>query len=347
MLMIIITAHFAARAHLASVGCRRRGSPMPRRRKQVSFFDVEQGGKQWRPKAPISEGVASAADDAAADRPAVAGLDDRDENREHNSNSSRTHSALGDSIVNTADSDDDNDNHRSRGGDEDGPAERYIRTKDVRGDTVPANELLRASRTGPESTRKPNEGNITIMFGNWGAMPSANPKLRRRVIEQLAHCPAQILLLAECDKEMEAVLTNKGCAPGEASTGAAQGPAAAVAEAECASLVRRPSYEFLTLRGKEEHSLCVAARANVCIQVMLKHWERRLDGTYKKSKGGPRKCAYTRVMVAQIEFDEPNAHFGREITVCVVHLHHMTAKKQQGVASPRHGGSFGRGWQAC
>ena len=115
---------------------------MPRRRKQVSFFDVEQGGKQWRPKALISEGVASAADDAAADRPAVAGLDDRDENREHNSNSSRTHSALGDSIVNTADSDDDNDNHRSRGGDEDGPAERYIRTKDVRGDIVPANAFF-------------------------------------------------------------------------------------------------------------------------------------------------------------------------------------------------------------
>ena len=168
------------------------------------------------------------------------------------------------------------------------------------------------------------------MFGNWGALPSANPLLRRRVVEQLQYCPAQILLLAECDKEMEAVLKQKGCAPGAASTGAAQGSAAAVAEAECASLVRRASYEFLTLRGREEHSLCVAARANVCRQVVLKYWERRLDGQYKTRSNGKLKNAYTRVMVAQIEFDNTNAHFGKEITVCVVHMHHMTAKQQKG-----------------
>ena len=67
------------------------------------------------------------------------------------------------------------------------------------------------------------------MFGNWGALPSQNPALRRRVVEQLQHCPAQILFLAECDMEMETVLKKRGCAPGAASTGAAQGSAAAAA----------------------------------------------------------------------------------------------------------------------
>ena len=136
--------------------------------------------------------------------------------------------------------------------------------------------------------------------------------------------------MAECDKEVESVLKQGGCAPGVASTGAAQGSAAAAAEAECASLVRRASYEFLTLRGREEHSLCVAARANVCRQVVLKYWERRLDCQYKNQSNGQTKNAYTRVMVAQIEFDEPNAHFGKENTVCVVHMHYNMAKRQQG-----------------
>ena len=313
---------------------------MPRRPKRVSFFDADQGGKQWRPKEVVSQGAAIAADEAAAEGPAVAGLGcktegDKHENSDQDSNSSGPHSVLGDSNTDNTDGDDD---HRSRGGSEDGPAELYMRTRDVRGDTVPANEILRSSRSGAEGSRKANEGNITCMFGNWGALPSANPALRRRVVEQLQHCPAQILILAECDMEMETILKKRGCAPGVASRGAAEGSAAAVAVAECASLVRRASYEFLTLRGREEHSLCVAARANVCSRVVLKYWERRLDGKYKKPSSGPTKNAYTRVMVARIEFDEPNAHFGKEITVCVVHMHHMTAKKQPG-------GGFRDSWE--
>ena len=162
------------------------------------------------------------------------------------------------------------------------------------------------------------------MFGNWGALPSAtSPALRWRVVEQLKHCLAQILLLAECDKEMEAILREKGCPPGT--------------DAECDSLAKRASYEFLTIRGKEEHSLCVAARANVCRRVELKYWERRLDGRYKVFRSDLTKNAYTRVMIAEIEYDEPNAHFGTEITVCVVHLHHRTAKRESG-------GGFRESW---
>ena len=276
----------------------------------------------------------------ASQGPAVAGLDcmtegDKHEGNEHDSIDSGLRSVVGDSNADSADGDDD---LRNREGSEDGPAESYVRTRDVRGDTVPADQILRSSRCA-ESVRRANEGNITCMFGNWGALPSQSPALRRRVVEQLQHCPAQILLFAECDREMETVLQKRGCAPGAASTGAEGGSAAAVAEAECASLVRRASYEFLTLRGREEHSLCVAARANVCSQVKLKYWERRVDGTYKSRPGRPKKNAYTRVMVAQIEFDEPNAHFGREITVRVVHMHYMMAKRQSG-------GGFRESWSS-
>ena len=120
---------------------------------------------------------------------------------------------------------------------------------------------------------------MTWMFGNWGPLPSTDPTLRRRVEAQLLHAPAQIILLAECDAEMEALLRRKGHA------------ASAVAEADCPALDRRASYEFLTLRGKEDSSLCVAARANVCKQVNLKYWERRNDGHYKVKADGPTKLA--------------------------------------------------------
>ena len=42
-------------------------------------------------------------------------------------------------------------------------------------------------------------------------------------------------------------------------------------------------------------------------------------------------------MIAEIEYDEPNAHFGTDITVCVVHLHHRTAKRESG-------GGFKESW---
>ena len=107
---------------------------MLRCRKRVSFYDADQGGLQRRPKEVVSQGAAIAADEAAAEGPAVAGLGcktegDKHENNDQDSNSSGPRSVLGDSIVDTSDGDDD---HRSRGGSEDGLADLYMRTRDVR-----------------------------------------------------------------------------------------------------------------------------------------------------------------------------------------------------------------------
>ena len=66
-----------------------------------------------------------------------------------------------------------------------------------------------------EAERPDYVGNLSAMFGNWGAMPSEgkNAAQRCRVKLQLRHCPARILRLAECEEQVEAILQRQGKPP--------------------------------------------------------------------------------------------------------------------------------------
>ena len=44
----------------------------------------------------------------------------------------------------------------------------------------------------------------------------------------------------------------------------------------------RPQFQFLTLRGREEGSLLIAARSNVYSEMKLLLWERATDGKHQK-----------------------------------------------------------------
>ena len=126
---------------------------------------------------------------------------------------------------------------------------------------------------------------------------------------------------------MEAILAEKGARPGEAPA-----VAGAAVAGKCSQLEERASYQFMTLRGKEPLSLCIAARTNMCRAMELVYWNRLHDGRYRTNMG--LRDAYTRVMVAQMSFWDPVAWIGTEHSVCVVHLHRMTAKRQKGGGFP-------------
>ena len=123
---------------------------------------------------------------------------------------------------------------------------------------------------------------------------------------------------------MEQILRRTG-EPRPAGGDAPAAAGASTSAGDCPALRQRPAYEYLTLRGNEELSLCIAARANLCKQVDLVYWERRVDGTYK-TESGKWKDGHTRIMVAELTFDATFATFGDKARVCAVHLHRGTAK---------------------
>jgi hypothetical protein len=83
------------------------------------------------------------------------------------------------------------------------------------------------------------------------------------------------------------------------------------------------------MRGKEKHSLLIAARANLVNKMTLKKWTKRHDGTF----GTKQMDAFSRILIVELEFEQPVGRLGTNIAFCNVHLHHDTAKRVQRCAS--------------
>ena len=156
-------------------------------------------------------------------------------------------------------------------------------------------------------------GNIGVMFGNWGRVPS-NRQKRERVELQLKNCPAQILCLAEAQECVDALLRSPSLTPSPAVAGDPDDSSAVADE-----LASRPGFEYLTIRGREECSILVAVRATMARSLTCLHWERRFEGEEKKKK------RYSRCMVCRVVFDKSIGHFGNEMVLMVVHMHNVLA----------------------
>ena len=132
---------------------------------------------------------------------------------------------------------------------------------------------------------------------------------------QLKNCPAQILCLAEAQECVDALLRSPP--PLTPSAAVAGDPDDSSADAD--ALASRPGFEYLTIRGREECSILVAARATMARSLTCLHWERRFEGRSK------RKQLYSRCMVCRVVFDKSIGHFGNEIVLMVVHMHNVLA----------------------
>ena len=234
-----------------------------------------------------------------------------DERHETQSVPSIFHTLAGDSVVS------ENELDEEAGGGSGSPPQHAIREstqREVVTDTIPR-QTFSERRAAFSSKRKDNEGNMSVMFGNWGSMPSETKSgaQRRRVDLQLRHNPALVVVLAECEDSMESILQRPGKrAPQDPGALAAAGASAAEGESssndvpdvcaarvppqpgDCPSLQKRAEYEYLTLRGSEPKSLCIAARASVCSSLGLLHWDRHVDGTYMTHTAAGKKEAQGR-----------------------------------------------------
>ena len=57
--------------------------------------------------------------------------------------------------------------------------------------------------------------------------------------------------------------------------------------------------------------------------------KRSVDGHYRTARWNKQE-ALSRIMVAEVSFDQTYAHFGSKVRVCAVHLHRDTAKNYRG-----------------
>ena len=128
-----------------------------------------------------------------------------------------------------------------------GPDDLQRRQSVVR-DTVPPLSFIerRVAEVGAE--RNDNVGDLSVMFGNWGAMPSEenNAAQRRRVELQLRHCLAHILRLAECEEQVEAILQTPGKPPPPPRPTASPSTRCPAAEAVAGSYSPQPSTRATT-----------------------------------------------------------------------------------------------------
>jgi len=162
-------------------------------------------------------------------------------------------------------------------------------------------------------------GNCGWAFGNGGAR--AKNKDKQAYIDKLMkRLPAQILGLAECDHDTELMLRQPGEPSGENS---------AWLEGIEATLAR-PSYEYLTIRGSEKHSLLLGVRRNNCRSLQLKEFVVRDEGTYQRQGAKTKVPARTRALIAEVSTNNNVGFIGDTHTVMVVHLHFTVAKAMQG-----------------
>ncbi len=108
-----------------------------------------------------------------------------------------------------------------------------------------------------------------------------------------------VIGLAECQGESERLLRE----PGVAGVGKPRGKPAK-------SLLERDSWEYLTLRGREESSVLIGIRKQMGSALELLFWDRRFEGKYKRRSGRGKADAYSRCLIAKVTLDQNVGFFG-------------------------------------
>ena len=170
------------------------------------------------------------------------------------------------------------------------------------------------NKQGPYNSRE-DVGCMSVMSGNWGGNRS-NAEVNERINADVKRGPAMIVLLQEAQPELTLVLTS---------------PAVAGDPGHKDPLFRRTAFQYDCVMGTETgNTLLVASRYNLTKSLTKILWVKRKDGEYKQRT--KTKTANSRILVAGIEFNQPvSGH--RCLTVCNVHFHHLTAKKNSGFAT--------------
>ena len=165
-------------------------------------------------------------------------------------------------------------------------------------------------------------GNCVWAFANGGAR--AKDKAKQEFLDKLMkRLPSQIIGLAECDAETEQMLR----APGEEKQVKRD-----ESEKCIDATLARPSFQYLTIRGSEPHSILLGVRKNFCRKLRLREFVVREEGHYQRSGNGPKRKlpAVTRALIADVETDNNVGFIGHTHTVMVVHLHFTVAKGASG-----------------
>ena len=169
-------------------------------------------------------------------------------------------------------------------------------------------------------------GNIGFFFGNFGLRPEEEDSHRKNIDKQIKRQPCQIIGLAECQKTVEELLKRPPKARRRRTTGAAV--AGDPDTDEDHPLHSREEHAYMTLRGNEESSVCVAVRVETAESIEHLEWDR----TYHKDYpcGQTTRKAYSRLLVASIRLHNNVGYIGKDLRVAVCHLHHHVANKVSG-----------------
>ena len=156
-------------------------------------------------------------------------------------------------------------------------------------------------------------GHYGLLTGAWGFPWNGPSEGKRQMLRYLRSTPCHILCLQEAGEDL------------------------------MTELAGRASSKFMGVRGSEPGSLAIFARTSVVCGIRLLVFHRTLDGTFtvaNKKQGSrkvSRKYAMSRIMIASAKMRHFRIRGGGadgdededidEITICNVHLHPKTAKR--------------------
>ena len=188
-------------------------------------------------------------------------------------------------------------------------------------DTTPVDLQSRvkgSARPARTSNFTPKGSNVGWFFANWGQIPSSGYK-RERIDTVLKKQPATIIGLSECDAITDEFLRR---------TGWTGDPQWRVDD----TMNERDAYQYLTLRGSEEHSVLIGVRVGSGTDLEMLFWERRFEGFYKrKNKNNKTRAkAYSRCLIARVTLEHSAGALGTHHVVMVNHVHNMIANLSVG-----------------
>ena len=128
--------------------------------------------------------------------------------------------------------------------------------------------------------------------------------------QQLLSNPCSVLVVLEANAGLATMLESSGSVEGTGSPG----------------LAGRPRFEYIVLRGLEESSILIAARADNCNSLECLHFESYEDRRYKHQ--GKERIARSRLMVCKVDFKQNIGHLGNEIVIAGVHGSRRTMNLQ-------------------
>ena len=179
---------------------------------------------------------------------------------------------------------------------------------------------------------RPDVGNIGFALNNFGQRPQTEDGYRRVLDAQLKKSPAQVIALAECEESVAELLQR----PPVEEDPDAQDAAVAASQTQVQKFLSRNEHAYVTLRGAEKASVCLAVRVETAEDIDLLHWERKYEGLYTSSTKTknkltpkPKKKAYTRILIGRIKLHNNVGFIGRSLVVAVVHLHFTVGKNMK------------------